>query len=429
MADKDDKKKLTTDAPASTATPTFDPKPVNVGGESLVDRIYPHRKKIGVFVLMGFGVWAVIAVVIHFRRLGPRKEGRQARRRCSIWRASKVVDPAMPVDPNNPLKDKFAHLQDRRRSREPGPRRDGEEWPRCRRFRVTRGSLLIKAGKLDEAIAEYKKGQTAKGLDGVLAREGLGIAQEMKAEQDKDAAARQKGLEEALATFKMMQPDDKGPRYAYALYHQGRMQALLGKTADAKATLEKAKVAGKDSADLAPLVDERLASTRHLDDRFPLLSAGPLNMKLALVTPVVILLFSAACGLPIDARHADAMSAERREPLAEDRLSLKWKFVTSDRSTEIAPQEFAAPAISADTLYVGGSAGGRFFRAALARPARFAGRSSSARSCARRSSIAASSTSAPTTASWSRSTRRPASRSGATRAAGRSSRRPRRPAI
>ena len=72
-------------------------------------------------------------------------------------------------------------------------------------------------------------------------------------------------------------------------------------------------------------------------------------MKLALV---VILLFSAACGLPIDARHADAMSAERREPLAEDRLSLKWKFITSDRSTEIAPQEFAAPAVSADPSVV-----------------------------------------------------------------------------
>jgi len=82
-------------------------------------------------------------------------------------------------------------------------------------------------------------------------------------------------------------------------------------------------------------------------------------MKLALAT-LISLSFGAACGLPVETRHADAMSAERREPLAEDRLSLKWKFVTSDRSTEISPQEFAAPAIASDTLYVG-SAGGRFY--------------------------------------------------------------------
>ena len=31
-----------------------------------------------------------------------------------------------------------------------------------------RGSLLIQVGKLDEAIAECRKGQDAKGLDGVL---------------------------------------------------------------------------------------------------------------------------------------------------------------------------------------------------------------------------------------------------------------------
>jgi predicted RNA polymerase sigma factor len=80
----------------------------------------------------------------------------------------------------------------------------------------------------------------------------------MKAEQEKDAGARQKGLEEALAVFQSMQPDDKGPRHAYALYHQGRILALLGKTAEAKARLEKAKELGKDTT-LAELIDERLA--------------------------------------------------------------------------------------------------------------------------------------------------------------------------
>jgi outer membrane protein assembly factor BamB len=85
-------------------------------------------------------------------------------------------------------------------------------------------------------------------------------------------------------------------------------------------------------------------------------------MKLALAA---LLLSSSACGRPWDPKHADAMSAEGIEPLAEDRLSLKWKFVTSDRSTEIAPQEFAAVAVSGETVYVG-SAGGRFFSLKIA---------------------------------------------------------------
>jgi outer membrane protein assembly factor BamB len=59
-------------------------------------------------------------------------------------------------------------------------------------------------------------------------------------------------------------------------------------------------------------------------------------------------------------RHADALSGESIEPLGEDRLSLKWKFSTADRLTEVDPQEFAAPAISADTLFIG-SASGMFY--------------------------------------------------------------------
>src|SRR4029079_3801494 len=110
-----------------------------------------------------------------------------------------------------------------------------------------------------DAIAEYKKHTTGNTLDAVLAREGLGLALEMKAEQEKDAAARQKGLEEALVAFQAMQPDDKGPRYAFALYHQGRILALLGKNAEAKTQFEKAKEAGKDTG-LPALIEERLAS-------------------------------------------------------------------------------------------------------------------------------------------------------------------------
>ena len=259
VADKDDKKSK--DAPASKATPAFDPKPVNVGGESLVDRVYPYRKKIGVFVLMGLAVWGVIAVVIHFRDSGREKSTDRLAAVLDVG-GRKIVDPAMPVDPSqNPAlaKDKdetFATPLARANGVldalvKQGTNAAGPAY---------RGSLLVQAGKLDEAITEYKKGQHTKGIEGVLAREGLGLAQEMKASNEKDAATQQKGLEEALATFAGMQPDDKGPRHAYALYHQARILGLLNKPADAKAMYEKAKEAAKDSTELAPLIDQRLAS-------------------------------------------------------------------------------------------------------------------------------------------------------------------------
>ena len=252
MADKDDKKT------PNRATPTFDPKPVNVGGESLVDRIYPHRKKIGIFILTAFVIWGVIAIVIHFRDRGREtKTDKLASVLDVADRRIVAIEP--PVDPSQPAPKKEETFKDAKaraaavldQLAKTGTDAAGPTY---------KASLLVQAGKLDEAITEFKRAQTAKGLDGVLAREGLGLAQEMKAEAEKDATARQKGLEEALATFTAMQPDAAGPRHAYALYHQGRVQALLGKTADAKATFEKAKEAGKESAELAPLVDERLAA-------------------------------------------------------------------------------------------------------------------------------------------------------------------------
>lgn len=56
-------------------------------------------------------------------------------------------------------------------------------------------------------------------------------------------------------------------------------------------------------------------------------------------------------------QRADAMRAEPREPLGEDRLALQWTFEASDRRTDVAPQEFATPAVYADSLFVGSSNG------------------------------------------------------------------------
>jgi len=82
-------------------------------------------------------------------------------------------------------------------------------------------------------------------------------------------------------------------------------------------------------------------------------------VKRLLLLALAALVPAPACNRPLP-RHADAMSAIDLQPLGEDRLSFKWKFSTSDRVTEIAPQEFAAPTISGDTAFIG-SASGMFF--------------------------------------------------------------------
>jgi tetratricopeptide (TPR) repeat protein len=249
--------KKSEDMPAETPNgPRFDPKPVNVGGESIVDRLYPHSKKIGLFVLSAALIWGVVAVAIHFK---------DAKAEKATDRLAKVLqlgdEPIRPggggsADPAS-KRPGFANAKERANALLDELAKQGTDAAGP----VYRGSLLVQAGKLDDAIAEFKRGQGATGLDGVLAREGLGLAQEQKAEDPKlDATTRQKGLEEALATFQSMQPDEKGPRRAFALYHQGRMLVLLQKPAEARTAFDKAKELAKGNAELKELVEERLAS-------------------------------------------------------------------------------------------------------------------------------------------------------------------------
>ena len=248
MADKNDK-----DPKPATAKPGFDPKPVQLGGESLLDRLLPHVKKI---------MWSLVAITVMlsvyftFRHFQDAKKERATEKLQNVLAVSDipVAQPGEPPDPKakeQPYADNTARanavLDALAKS---GTDAAGPSY---------RASLLVQAGKLDDAIAEYKKAQGKAGIEGVLAREGLGIALEMKAEADKDVNARQKGLEDALTAFKTMQPDAQGPRYAFALYHQGRILGMLGKKDEAKAALEKAKEAGKGT-EVVELADQRIAS-------------------------------------------------------------------------------------------------------------------------------------------------------------------------
>jgi tetratricopeptide (TPR) repeat protein len=249
VADTDDKK--TSD---DVGKPGFDPKPVTLGGESIVDRLMPYRKKIGIAILLGFAVWGVIAVVFWLRNSKREKNTGKIIEVVSVAQREVRAAGTEP-DPNAPKAEPtFTTNKERADAVLDAIVKSGATVSP-----TYKASLLMQAGKVDDAIAEYRKYTTGRTLDNVLAREGLGIALEAKAEKEKDAAARQKGLEEALTTFQTMQPDEKGPRRAYALYHQGRILSLLGKTAEAKAAFEKAKELGGPGP-LADMIEERHAT-------------------------------------------------------------------------------------------------------------------------------------------------------------------------
>lgn len=259
------KQDVETDTDDEAQKSGFDPKAVNIGGESIAERLLPHIKKILTVVVLA----AVVVSGIFFMRwrktLG--EEGKTAQLVDVLDTARTQINPTPePAKPGEPPPDpSFKTSKDRADAVLAAMTKNGADGGP-----VYKAGALFEAGKYDEAITSYQSCINTLGLDGVLCREGLGLAQEQKALAEKDNGAKQKGLEAALATFASMQPDETGDRYAYALYHQGRVQQTLGKTADAKALFEKAKTAaataeppGRDPRiepyQLSSLIERRLA--------------------------------------------------------------------------------------------------------------------------------------------------------------------------
>jgi tetratricopeptide (TPR) repeat protein len=263
VADKDDKKPA---APAAASTPRFDPKPVQVGGESIADRLIPHIKKIVYAVIAAAVIVGAFSVVVWWR---DRKEAAKTSELAQVLAvAARPVHPPTPAEPE-PVADPAKPDQ------KPEPKKDDNSFPddKAKGLAVLaslashgedvagaafRGSQLIVAGKLEDAIAAYRAGEHDAGIDGMLAREGLGLALEAKASAEKDATARQKGLEDALTAFRSVQPDEKAVGAGEALYHQGRVLVELGRRDEAKTAFTKAKAIAKEG-DLSELIDQRLA--------------------------------------------------------------------------------------------------------------------------------------------------------------------------
>lgn len=213
----------------------------------VVEQLKPHAYKIGAVVL---GLAAVlIGFSIYSGHVESRDKGATAAfgKTMDTLRGQVVADepapdptaPAPPPDPNAPPKFKtyeekaqtaLGHLASLKKEYgSSGVAKDAT---------LVEAALLYDLRRYDDAIASYraflKKGPKAEMA--YVAREGLGYAIEAKGlEAAKADPARAKAIfAEALDEFSKLEPDEKGSHRDLALYHQARVQALMG---DGKAAL------------------------------------------------------------------------------------------------------------------------------------------------------------------------------------------------
>ncbi len=129
----------------------------------------------------------------------------------------------------------------------------------AKRARLLKAGVLFDLGRYDDAANAYNQViSVASGALKFVAREGLALSIEAKALAEKDAAARNAGLDKALAEYKQLQPDEKGYYHDMAVYHQARVLALKGDKAGA-VTLYKQIVDKMPSSPVVGEARERLS--------------------------------------------------------------------------------------------------------------------------------------------------------------------------
>lgn len=235
--------------------PTHGPKiaPVHVGGDSFLDRIVPHLKKIAVALV---AVAAVLTVVFIWRWW---KHSQAEEATEHLARALEVGDrTVIPVDI-----DLGDNMPDHFKTQNELAQATLAELGKAGQVRgaasLYEAHMLLQAGKLDEALARYRALGSGQGVDGAIAREGIAVVLEAKASTNKDPAQRQQQLEEALTAFRAIQTSDNGPRREYALYHEGRMLELLGKSSEAIAPLQQALIVAPETP-LRSAIEMRLSA-------------------------------------------------------------------------------------------------------------------------------------------------------------------------
>jgi len=245
---------------AAAETSALKPKsatPVAIGGDSIVDRLLPHVKKIIAVVVVAAVVVMAFFSVVWYRQRNAEKASLHVANAVEILRRDVTPAPAegQPPPPAQPGKEPgFDSYQTRAEAAIAALKQAGSAEAAAA---LLEASLQLQAGKIDAAEAIYRQHSVGTSLDAVLAREGLGYVAERRAAAITDPAQRQQALEGALKAFRAMQTDDKGPRRDFALYHEARILMLLDKNAEAKAALEKALEL--PSSDIKSDIQQRLA--------------------------------------------------------------------------------------------------------------------------------------------------------------------------
>ncbi|MEZ4402070.1 MAG: hypothetical protein R3B06_18735 [Kofleriaceae bacterium] len=245
---------------ADTSTPGLHVTPVNIGGDSLVDRLVPQLPKIAAVVGV---IIVLVAVVFGYRWYKHSQEAKSTTRLAQAVELGERMVLTTPPPAGEPVADEFfASYQERALASAAAFAKVGDARGAARLYEANQ---LMVAGKVDDAIAIFRRASTGTGDDGVLAREGLALALETKAGLTTDPAAANQLREEALATIRTAQPDDRGLRRDYALYHEARLLETLQRPTEAIAPLQKA-------LQVAPTTSLR----QDIENRLAVLGAAPL---------------------------------------------------------------------------------------------------------------------------------------------------------
>lgn len=126
---------------------------------------------------------------------------------------------------------------------------------------LLRGRALMELGRHDEAAKAFAEVARSDLPDPVVlsAREAVGYAYEGAAEAAETPEARSQALEQALAAFQEMQPNEDGARRDWALFHQARILATLGRRDEARQLYQKI-LETLPATDLKPDIEIRLAA-------------------------------------------------------------------------------------------------------------------------------------------------------------------------
>jgi tetratricopeptide (TPR) repeat protein len=240
------------------------------GIDRLMRALKPHALRLGIFlgvivvVVVGYTTWRwwqdrkqTAATEIYFRAFALNQVPVRAADTDAAGKPGEDADKPEPPAGKGPdprgIPAEFATADDRARAVLAALEELSAEYGStsvARQGVLLQAETLYQLARYREAADRYREYAESGGpVELVLsAREGLAYSLEAQAVAEKDAKARDAGLEQALKAFQDMQLQSDGPRRDESLYHQARVQSELGRKEDARKTLERILTDYPDSA-------------------------------------------------------------------------------------------------------------------------------------------------------------------------------------